>query len=303
MNLYFAHTYTIADVTLSFQTQQPVTITDSFRPFNSEKHPDYLIEFKEVSALRPFPEKRLYEGISFTVAQNDGGEYYRWFRDAANENIPYAVGTYDWENKRIMIEYLPYGKRILQESGSCFFHIAWEALLMHEHRMMLHAACVDTPLGGLLFSGPSGIGKSTQADLWCRYADGHLLNGDRTILYEADEGWRAYGSPYAGSSKCYVNENCNVRAIIFLQQASECSLRRMDSAEGFRRIYACLTVNSWDAEYVSAACDFAMALVTTVPVYELACTSDYNAVKMLKDELSSGGESSWIKRKHIVLRL
>lgn len=290
MNCCYRNTYTIADLTLTFQIQQPVTVTDSFLPFCSEKQPDYFIEFKEVPVLKAFPEKWLYEGISFVVASNEKGEYARRFRDAANENIPYAIGYYDWKDRHITIEYLPYGRRILQESGSCFFHIAWEALLMHERRMMLHSACVDTPLGGLLFSGPSGIGKSTQADLWCRYADGRLLNGDRTILYHAEDGWKGYGSPYAGSSKCYVNENCNIRAIIYPKQASECSLRRMNPAEGFRRIYSCLTVNSWDAEYVSAACDFAMALAGDVPVYELACTPDYDAVKVLREELSGEGE-------------
>lgn len=292
MNDFFNITYTIADITLSFQTQKPITVADGFQPFCTEKQPDYVIEFKEVPVLRDFPEELLYEGISFVVAADAEGGYYRRFRDAANENVPYAIGIYDWLNKHITIEYLPYGQQFIQESGNSFFHIAWEALLMHEHRMMLHSACVDTPFGGLLFSGPSGIGKSTQADLWCRYADGRLLNGDRTILYLADDGWRGYGSPYAGSSKCYLNESCNIRAIIFLQQASECGLKRMDSAEGFRRIYACLTINSWDADYVSAACDFVMALSADVPVYELACTPDYTAVKMLQDELNGKGEMS-----------
>lgn len=160
---------------------------------------------------------------------------------------------------------------------------------MHERRMMLHSACVDTPLGGLLFSGPSGIGKSTQADLWCRYAGGRLINGDRSILYRTDGGWKAYGSPYAGSSKCYVNESCRVRAILFLQQSSECRLRLMDTAEGFRRIFSCLTVNSWDSWFVSKACDFALEIAETMPVYEFSCTPSRNAVEMLRERLSSGG--------------
>lgn len=287
----FSTSFNIADLSLLFCTQQPVIVTRSFESFLTEMQPDYIIEFREVSSLKTIPsDVLLYEGISFVVAADGKNGYVRRFRDVANDNFSYAIGTYDWLSKHITIEYLPYGQKLLQESGSYFFHVAWEALLMHEHRMMLHSACVDTPIGGLLFSGPSGIGKSTQAGLWCRYANSRLINGDRTIIRQDKNGWLAYGSPYAGSSKCYVNDSCPIRAIIFLKQAAACSVRRLDPAEGFRKVYACLTVNSWDKDFVVSACDFAAALAASVPIYELACTPDYEAVKMLSDVLDEEGE-------------
>ena len=78
----------------------------------------------------------------------------------------------------------------------------------------------------MLIAGYPGIGKSTQADLWQRYEGAELLNGDRTVLRRIDGVWTAFGSPYAGSSNCFVNESRPVRAIVLLSQGSVCSLRR-----------------------------------------------------------------------------
>lgn len=149
--------------------------------------------------------------------------------------------------------------------------------------MILHASFVSTRYGGLLFSGVSGIGKSTQADLWQRYEGAELLNGDRTVLRRIDGVWTAFGSPYAGSSNCFVNESRPVRAIVLLSQGSACSLRRLSPAAAFRGLYAGMTVNLWDDRYVARVCDLLAAL--DVPVYALTCTPDRAAVDCLKAEL------------------
>ena len=149
---------------------------------------------------------------------------------------------------------------------------------------------LDRVLGGgavagslVLVGGAPGIGKSTQADLWQRYEGAELLNGDRTVLRRMDGVWTAFGSPYAGSSNCFVNESRPVRAIVLLSQGSACSLRRLSPAAAFRGLYAGMTVNLWDDRYVARVCDLLAAL--DVPVYALTCTPDRAAVDCLKAEL------------------
>ena len=110
-----------------------------------------------------------------------------------------------------------------------------------------------------------------------------LLNGDRTVLRRIDGVWTAFGSPYAGSSNCFVNESRPVRAIVLLSQGSACSLRRLSPAAAFRGLYAGMTVNLWDDRYVARVCDLLAAL--DVPVYALTCTPDRAAVDCLKAEL------------------
>lgn len=281
--------FSIADVKLLFRHEKECDVTESFQPFLIEGNGTYEIEFQEVSELHPIKGKMVHTSRSFCVLE-DSGEFRRYFYDGLNDNYLYASGSYDWDNKKILIEYIPYGYQFLNETGNSFFHIAWEAILMNENRMMLHSSCINTEYGGILFSGVSGAGKSTQAELWCRYENATLINGDRTILYPAENGWLGYGSPYAGSSRCYKNEKCDIKAIVFLEKESANAARKMGTAEAFRKIYSCMLINSWDQKFVTKACEFITKLVQEIPVYELSCRPDKDAVVCLKKILLEGTE-------------
>lgn len=274
--------FLVSGVGLKFSATLPILMVESFQPFIAEETADYEICILETEDPVVPKCECVHEDVAFSVYA-DGSDFFRTYRDATRPGKPvYAVAQYDWKNKKICVSYSRWGRRFVKEIGSCFFHIAWEALLMHENRMMLHSACVETPLGGLLFTGVSGAGKSTQAALWCEHGGGRLINGDRTILHKEENGWVGYGSPYAGSSKCYVNEGIGVRAIVAVKKADKNEVRRLSLKEAFRTVYSGLTVNTWDREFVSKACDFALELVSEVPVYELACTPDRGAVEALQ---------------------
>ena len=279
----------IAGVGITIQTVEPLPQADQFAPFLTETlQPGYLVEYRQVDSL-PQPEAPLlYRNETYEAYPDGAGGFARWYTDGMKDFIRFARVTTDWTRKRVLAEYLRSEGELVSVLGNCFSFSGWEQLLLREHRLILHASCVSTPYGGLLFSGPSGIGKSTQAALWERFGGGRLINGDRPILRPTEEGWLAYGSPYAGSSHCHLNECCPVRAIVLLRQAPACSLRPLKGMEAFRRVFQGLTVNSWDGENMALACDLAQKLVTEVPVCELSCTPDAAAVELLRQALEGG---------------
>ena len=122
-----------------------------------------------------------------------------------------------------------------------------------------------------------------------RYAGAKLINGDRTVLSRETSSWTAHGSPYAGSSRCFVNESHRIRAIVMLDQGPACQIRRMSAAQAFQRLYAVTTVNSWNPVYVDCVCGLLTELAMTVPVYHLTCTPDAAAVETLAAELRKDG--------------
>ena len=79
--------------------------------------------------------------------------------------------------------------------------------------LVLHSAYIVTSAGeAILFSGPSGVGKSTQAALWERCAGARVVNGDRALV---DVGKKtANGIFYAGTSGISENVTAPVRAIV-----------------------------------------------------------------------------------------
>ena len=276
----------IAGLSLSLRSFQKWEEESSFLPFVTEtESPDYMAVFRETDVLPAISETVLHEDSCYRVHPDGRGGYVRSFFDAPRDYTPYAVAQYDHVHGRIQIDCLPKGAHCVSEIHNSFFHLGFEAMLIHRDRLCFHAACVEIPLGGLLFSGPSGIGKSTQAELWQQYRGARQINGDRPILSRTEKGWLAWGSPYAGSSRCHINENCPVSAIIMLQQAKTCRLERLSMPEAFRAVWSGLTVHSWDKPLVEKALDLTMDLIGAVPVFRFHCTPDEAAVRYLEQEL------------------
>lgn len=268
---------------MEITSEQEILVTEAFQPFLTNQPPIYRIDLIEEDNLDAIPQDVIYHGDCFEV--RSAFPEIRSFFNYASDNRTYAAGRYDWDKKCVCIEYLKEGLQYLNETGNVFYHIGMEAMLLQEGRMILHSCLVNTKSGAILFSGNSGIGKSTQGNLWCTYENGRVINGDRSIIYKRDSKWVASGSPYAGSSRVYVNEAVPIRAIVMLGQDKTCSIRRLNASEAFRSVYRQTTMNDWNMQFVNKVCDFLNELVSELPVYELRCTPDRDAVDLLKDTL------------------
>ncbi len=161
-----------------------------------------------------------------------------------------------------------------------------ELMLLALGAVSLHSSLVRRREGdAILFTAPSGTGKSTQASLWERHAGADTLNGDRSILRRLDGVWRAFGSPFAGSSGIYRNESAPIRALVVLRQAPENRIRRLGAAEAFRALYSESILPRWNTEAHSEVIDLVTALAAGLPVYLLACTPDARPVTLLQNTL------------------
>lgn len=163
--------------------------------------------------------------------------------------------------------------------------LSLETLLLHYNGFILHSSFIRWQQQGILFSAPSGTGKSTQADLWVEYEGAEIINGDRAGLRLIDGVWQAYGLPYAGSSHIYRNENAPVAAVVVLRQAKENRIRRLRAAEAIRFLYPEVTAHHWDREFVDRILNLLMELTEAVPVYLLECLPDRGAVELVKDTI------------------
>lgn len=164
-----------------------------------------------------------------------------------------------------------------------------EQLLLELDALMLHASFVCHQGRGILFSGPSGIGKSTQARLWEEYRGAQILNGDRAAIRPEEGVWRAYGLPLAGSSRIFRNASAPIAAIVVLRQAPHNRIRPMSPPEAIRTLLPEFSIHRWDREFLDRVLDLSTALLTAVPVYLLECTPDENAVQLLHRTLEKGG--------------
>lgn len=153
--------------------------------------------------------------------------------------------------------------------------------------MMIHASAVKFQEKAVLFTAPSGTGKTTQAELWREFAGAEILNGDRVFIKSTDSEERLYawGSPWAGSSPYIVNDSAEVAAIVVLEQAPENSLRKMDVAEAMMHLSSNSFLPMWDARCLEGMLGVMDLVLRKVPVYKLACRPDEGAVELVRQEL------------------
>lgn len=161
-----------------------------------------------------------------------------------------------------------------------------EFMLPQYRRIMMHASIVRYRGEGILFTGPSGIGKSTQAALWENYRGAEILNGDRAIL-QVEEKTLAWGSPYAGSSCIYRNESSQVRAIVLLEQGERNEIRLIGGKEKVVSLYPRFLLMSLEKELLEKQLELLEEIVRKIPVYQLRCRPDESAVEALEDILKS----------------
>lgn len=160
-----------------------------------------------------------------------------------------------------------------------------EHVLMQEGGFILHSSVVVHDGQAVLFCGPSGMGKSTQAALWQEHIGAKIINGDRCAVMCRDNGVFGCGSPFSGSSEIYLPDEAPIKAIVFLQQGEENTLSPVSPRVAFTQLYAQSAVNPWNAEYMQQLCQRIEDVISTVPLYNFSCLPDQSAVTYLRDAL------------------
>lgn len=278
------YSFSIAEISILLDIPFEIEISKEFSPFAETCQPyDTRVYFHKVSQLDVNLTDRICEIDLFSICHDEKGFYRAYHRPCQYDNI-YAIGRFlDAHTEEVL--YREQDEILLTTARCCFMHTSFERHMLNCGAMVLHASLIQTELGGLLFTGPSGIGKSTQADLWSKLRKADILNGDRAVLRKIGTKWKAYGSPYAGSSRVFVNRGSKITAIVILQKSEENHIELVNPVMAFQKLYSQMLMNTWDREYVNKIADYIEELIQEVPVYLLACRPDEGAVEILERSL------------------
>ena len=163
--------------------------------------------------------------------------------------------------------------------------IGAEHLIVEAGGVILHCSYIDVGGRAILFTAPSGTGKSTQAELWKQLRGAQIINGDRAAMAWRDGEAVAMGIPYAGSSVYCENRDLPLVAIVCLGQAPQTAIHRLGGYAAFRRVWEGCSVNSWDRADMARASETVANILSRVPVFALDCTPDESAVIALERAL------------------
>ena len=172
-----------------------------------------------------------------------------------------------------------------EEDASPLIMLFLYSHLIPKQTLLFHSSLVDFSGSGIMFLGPSGIGKTTQAELWNKYLGADILNGDMVFTRKNEDGFYGYGSPWHGSSPYYKNAKVKLKALVVLEQAGENILKRLEGFDVLQGIMEQVFLPHWYPEAMDTCLNTLDLLLEEVPVYHLACRPDEDAVLLLKQEL------------------
>ena len=150
--------------------------------------------------------------------------------------------------------------------------VSYKTVLFHGSAIMLNNK-------GIIFTAPSGTGKSTHIRLWKKYLgdDVKIVNGDKPFISLEDEPM-IYGSPWAGKENWHRNCKMPLKGICFVQRGTTNSIRRIEASDClsllFKQVY--LPADTLAAGLTLELVDM---LIKKVPLYVLTCDMSEDAVR------------------------
>lgn len=160
-----------------------------------------------------------------------------------------------------------------------------ENLLLEADSILLHSCYTQYQGKAILFTAPSGTGKTTQANIWRRVYGSEIVNGDITLLQQSLQGWEACGFPISGSAEECENENYPIGAIVIVRQAQNNWIEPLSPLRQVQLLYSECFVNTWNKARINRVFNLIEDLVAKVPVLLLHCNMGDEAAHVLYDYL------------------
>ena len=254
-------------------------------PFRCEgPEADWTFRFEKTEKLPP-PEGELVTQDASRMIYA-GPEFCVRYLDAYNGNWEKASARVEYRQRqawvRLRRERFP-DKAIAKYVLLC---LGIEHLAARNHGCIFHCSCIEHNGRAILFTAPSGTGKSTQAELWKQYRGARIINGDRAAVRLAEGDLLAEGIPFAGSSQYCENESLPIEAIVYLDQAPVTTIRKLRGYEAFSRVWEGVSVDTWDREDLESVSYVVQKIAERIPVYHLPCTPDESAIVALEEALN-----------------
>ena len=145
--------------------------------------------------------------------------------------------------------------------------------------MFMHCSALSYCGNAVLFTAPSGTGKSTHSRLWREYFGDkvEMINDDKPLLRRIDGKFFVCGTPWNGKHHLGSKKMAPVKSIVILSQAQENSIKKASPGEA---IFTVLnqTIRPYDENKMDKLMELVNGLLGGTPVYKMGCNISENAV-------------------------
>lgn len=156
-------------------------------------------------------------------------------------------------------------------------------LAQNEGMVALHSASLLYKGKAWLFSGHSGMGKSTHTNLWKKLYDIALINGDLNLLAFEKEQAVVHGIPWCGTSSIFSTETTPLGGIVLLNQAPEDKIEELSADQQQLLVSQRLISPTWTADLFARNMEIVENIVPGILVCKLHCTKEPGAAMIMKE--------------------
>lgn len=228
---------------------------------------DLIVDLPDAGGLAPRCRDYLYEGTEQA--------------DILICEEKYCAERYSVKLPPEMVEYM--------ESAYQFY-----ANLLYYNGMYLHASAVVVDDEAYLFSGHSGVGKSTHTRLWLEQYAPHasIINDDKPALRYQDEKWYVYGTPWCGKDGINENRKATLKGICFLKQGKENRICELTPIQALPKILSQTLRRRLNAEQMQLLLNHIQLLVREIPIYELENRPEPAAARLSYETMRLGAKET-----------
>lgn len=159
--------------------------------------------------------------------------------------------------------------------------ILFRNYILNQQGIVIHAAAIQCEHNGIVFSAPSGTGKTTQANLWRKYKKATMINADRPAIKIQGEEAYVYGTLWNGSSPKCMNSYAKLKAIVMIEQAPHNSITKLSGKEALSKLMPRCFLPYFTKEMMNIALINIEKIIERTPVYLLKCRPDKEAVELV----------------------
>lgn len=149
--------------------------------------------------------------------------------------------------------------------------------LFKRNQFFFHGAAFKWHNKAIIFTGKSGIGKTTQLQHWHTLfsEEIEIINGDKPVI-EYDDDLSAgkskfivYPSPWSGKEGWSGNNHAPLAGIVLLEQGDHDEMIRLTEREAVFPVFLQFLFIPENRSYVEKVCDYEEQLLNHIPVFKL----------------------------------
>jgi len=157
-------------------------------------------------------------------------------------------------------------------------------IMLYHNVLSIHSSAIAVNDSGIIFSAPSGTGKSTHTALWEKYYDAVILNDDMPFIGADSDRITLHGAPWAGTTGINKNLSVPLKAIVFLEQAPKNEIVPLMSLQALQYLLREL-LKPCDRQLIDNTYTMLNLILASVPCYLLRCTPDKEAADVVYNEI------------------